>query len=392
MSAHPVTRTCLLIPTYDNDGTLRDVVERSRTTGLEVLVVDDGSRDRTREILASIPGLEVLRHERNRGKGAALKSGFQLAEERGYTHAITLDSDGQHYPEDVPLLLAAMRERPAALIVGARDLAAAGAGWGSRFGQRFSNFWTFVETGQHLSDTQSGFRAYPLAAVRALALKNDGFGFEVEVLVKTAWTGVPLASVPIRVFYPPAGKRVSHFRPIADFARISRLNTHLVFLRIVLPAPFLALTSRRSFRELGLRERCRSGAKNLLLEGHGSPLRVAGSVALGLFMGIAPFWGFQSALTLALAHAFGASKVIAVTAAHASFVLIPAILYASLVIGRRLIGDGSGATMGLALEREDFLCWVVGSFALATALAVVGFAVTLVFLAAARRAGKWKTG
>lgn len=388
-----VVRACILIPTYDNGGTLADVLERARRTGLEVLVVDDGSRDRTGAILASIPGLVLQRHAHNLGKGAALKSGFRLAQERGYSHAITLDSDGQHYPEDVPVLLAAARERPEALIVGARDLAAAGAGRGSRFGQRFSNFWTYVETGQRLADTQSGFRVYPLATVRALALKNDGFGFEVEVLVKAAWTGVPLASVPIRVFYPPAGERVSHFRPIADFARIGRLNTHLVFLRVALPAPFLALISRRSFSELALRERLRSGAKSLLLEGHGSPLRVAGSVALGLFMGIAPFWGFQIALTLAAAHVLGASKAIAVVAAHISFpVLIPAILYASLVIGRRLLGGGSGAEMGLELERADFLCWVVGSFALAAVLAVVGFAITLVFLTAARRAGKWKTG
>jgi len=393
VSAAAVVRACLLIPTYDNAGTLQDVVERAKATGLEVLVVDDGSRDRTREILASIPGIVVQRHDRNLGKGAALKSGFRLAEERGFTHAITLDSDGQHYPEDVPVLLEAARARPEALLVGARDLAAAGAGRGSRFGQRFSNFWTYVETGERLADTQSGFRAYPLRAVRALALRNDGFGFEVEVLVKAAWTGVPLASVPIRVFYPPAEERVSHFRPIADFARISRLNTHLVFLRIALPAPFLALISRRSFQELALRERLRSGATNLLLEGHGSPLRVAGSVALGLFMGVAPVWGFQVVLTLATAHVLGASKTIAVVAAHISFpALIPAILYASLVIGRRLLGDGSGAVMGLELERGDFLCWVVGSFVLATALAVVGFAVTLVFLAAARRAGKWKTG
>lgn len=393
MSADPVIRACILIPTYDNGGTLRDVVGRARETGLEVLVVDDGSRDRTSEILAAIPGIVVHRHARNLGKGAALKTGFRLAEELGHTHAIALDSDGQHYPEDVPVLLDAVRARPDALIVGARELAAAGAGRGSRFGQRFSNFWTYVETGQRLADTQSGFRAYPLRAVRALALKNDGFGFEVEVLVKAAWTGVPLASVPIRVLYPPAGERVSHFRPIADFARIARLNTHLVFLRVALPTPFLALISRRSFQQLALRERLRSGAKNLLLEGHGSSLQVASSVALGLFMGIAPFWGFQIALTLAVAHVLGASKAIAVVAANISFpALIPAILYASLVIGRRLLGDGSEAVMGLQLEREDFWCWVVGSFALASALAVVGFVVTLVCLTAARGVGRGSVG
>jgi glycosyltransferase involved in cell wall biosynthesis len=393
VSSGNLVRACILVPTYDNARTVRDVVERALGTGLDVLVVDDGSRDGTPEILASLEGIAVHRHERNLGKGAALKSGFRLAEERGYTHAITLDSDGQHFPEDAPVLLAAVRAWPEALIVGARDLAAACAGRGSRFGRRFSNFWTYVETGERVADTQSGFRVYPLQAVRALALANDGFGFEIEVLVKAAWTGVPLVSVPVRVFYPPEGERVSHFRPIADFASISRLNTHLVFLRIALPAPFLALISRRSFQELSLRERLSSGTRNLLLEGHGSPLRVAGSVALGLFMGIAPVWGFQVALTLALAHVLGASKPIAVVAAHVSFpALVPAILYASLVLGRRLVGHGSGAATELQLERADFLCWVIGSFALASALAALGFALTLVCMTAARKAGKWRTG
>jgi len=120
---------------------------------------------------------------------------------------------------------------------------------------------------------------------------------------------------------------------------------------------------------------------------------VAGSVALGLFMGVAPFWGFQVALTLAAAHVLGASKTIAVLAAHVSFpALVPAILYASLVLGRKLLGADPGAVMELELQRADLVCWIVGSFALATALALAGFAVTLAVLTAVRRAGKWKAG
>jgi len=391
VSAELVPRVCILIPTYDNGRTLQDVVQRAVKTGLEVLVVDDGSNDGTPEILASIPGLVVHRHARNRGKGAALESGFRIASERGFTHVISLDSDGQHLPEDAPLLLAALREQPEALIVGARDLVAAGAGRGSRLGCRLSNLWLHLETGVRLPDTQTGMRAYPLQSVRALSLKDSGFGFEIEVLVKTSWTGVPLTSVPVRVLYPRGAERVSHFRPILDSLRIARLNAHLCFLRICLPAPFLALVCLRSFRELSLRERIERGSKSLLLEGHGSTLCVAGSVGLGLFMGITPLWGFQVPLTLGLAHAFRASKAVALLAAQISFpLMIPPILYASLVLGRWLLGDASAT--GLGFERADTLNWFVGSFALAALVSLAGFGITLIVLSGARKSlRKWKT-
>lgn len=377
-------RACILIPTFDNGATVGDVVRRAQGTGLPVLVIDDGSRDGTREVLAAIQGLVVERFPANRGKGAALRRGFELAAASGFTHAITLDSDGQHFPEDVPALLTAARERPTALIVGARDLGAAGAGRGSRFGCRFSNFWVALETRTRLPDTQSGLRVYPLVAMNALALKSDGFDFEIEVLVKAAWTGTPLAAVPVRVLYPKAEERVSHFRPLRDFSRIAWLNTRFCFLLLALPQPLLVLLCQRSFQELSLRARLARGARSLVFEGHGSPLRVAASVALGLFVGLAPVWGFQVVLTLALAHLLGASKPIAVVAAHISFpLLIPPILVASLVLGRALLGDASVA--GLTLERADLWRWIVGSFALASLAAAAGFVLTWLFLMSARR-------
>ncbi len=388
-----VSAACILIPTYNNARSLRDVVERSLATGLEVLVVDDGSTDGTGEVLAGIEGIGVLSHPLNQGKGAALETGFAEAQARGFSHAITLDSDGQHYPEDVPQLLEALEREPEALIIGARDLLAAGAGKGSRFGCRVSNFWTRVETGERLPDTQTGYRVYPLDAIRSLVLKNRRFGYEVEVLVKASWCGVPLRSVPVRVVYDQGDERVSHFRPVVDFLRIAALNTHLVFLRVALPPMFLALICKREFHALGFRARVARGARSLFLEGHGPPLHVAGSVALGLFMGIAPFWGFQVALTLTLAHLLRASKAVAVLAAHVSFpLMIPPILYASLVLGRRIRGGAGGDLTGLDLERADFLNWVVGSFALAGLVSAAGFALTLLAFAALKRppAG-WKT-
>jgi uncharacterized protein (DUF2062 family) len=266
-----------------------------------------------------------------------------------------------------------------ALVLGARDLKAAGAGLGSRFGLRNSNFWTWVETGLRLPDTQSGLRCYPLARIDELRLVTTGYDFEIEVLVKAAWAGIPIRSVPVTVIYPP--DRVSHMRPFLDFLRIARLNLRLVLLRLCLPAPYLDLIVRRRFYAMPLGERFRASFVDLFVREPGPPRRVAFSVALGLFMGLAPIWGFQIAATLLVAHVTGLSKPTAVVASHISIpIFIPAILYASLVLGRVALGEHDGPVTTVDLAPADFPAWVVGSLLLAAAAAVVGGSLTYLFL------------
>lgn len=390
-------RPCAVIPAYQNARTLPGVVRGVTVQGLAVIVVDDGSSDGVAASLAAAGAgdgeVEVLRHERNRGKGAALRTGFERAHARGFTHALALDADGQHLPEDAPRLLEAAAAEPGALVIGARDLAAAGAGKGSRFGCAFSNFWTWVETGLRLPDTQSGYRCYPLAPILDLHLALTGYDFEVEVLVRAAWTGVPVRSVPISVRYFRGAERVSHFRPVRDFLRIGWLNTRLVTARICLPAPYLALHSRRVFRALPFSERLRMSLFELFVREPGSPLRVASSAALGLFFGIAPLWGFQIAITLWLAHVFNASKTIALLAANVSFPLvIPLILYASLVLGRALLGvPDAGVPKELsALTRADLHAYLAGSVALAVGVAAAGFVLVYAVVRALRGPGRTK--
>ncbi len=386
VSNAPPFRPCLAIPVFDNVRTVGDVVRRAKALGHPVFVIDDGSTDGTAEVLAGIEGLTVWTQPVNRGKGRALAEAFRLADEAGCTHVVTLDADGQHYPEDAPRLLAAAAAQPSALVLGQRDIVRAGARFASRLGNRCSNFWMRVMAGQSLPDTQTGFRVYPLREVRSLFLRTRRFSFEVEVIVKLTWIDVPIVSVPIRVLYQEEGERVSHYRPVVDAFRIGGLYGHLGFLRVSLPETFLQLTTKRRFRELGLRDKLRDGVRSLLLEGHGSTLRVAASVALGLFMGITPFWGFQVPLTLLLAHGLRASKAIAVVAAHVSFPpFIPAILYASLVLGRAIGGADTRIT-SLELEGADFSYWVVGSFALAALVAAAGFVLTLLVLLGTRHA------
>lgn len=376
----------MVVPAYDNARTLEAVVRGAREHGVRVIVVDDGSRDATPEILARVEGVEVVRHERNRGKGAALRSGFARALAAGCSHAVTVDADGQHPPEEIARFVAAARAEPTALILGDRDLAAAGAGLGSRLGRRNSNFWTWVETGLRLPDTQSGYRCYPLAAVDRLRLRTRGYDFEIEVLVKAAWTGVPIRSIACRVVYLPPGQRVSHMRPVLDFLRIAWLNTRLVFLRICLPAPFLHVLALRRFHEMPRRARLREAFAEIFVREPGSTTRIALSAGLGFFMGLAPIWGFQIAATLLAAHVTRLSKSVAVVAAHISFpFLVPVIIYASLLLGRFVLGQRTGEITTLDIAPADVPAWILGSLILATLAAVVGGALTFLAVAGVRR-------
>lgn len=232
----PKSDTCILIPTYNNAGTIAGVVRRALDQGLSVIVVDDGSTDGTSAALAGLDAT-VLRQDPNRGKGIALRTGLRAARERGFRYAVTLDADGQHYPEDVPALLAA--GGPRTLVVGSRNLSADGMPSGNTFANKFSNFWFALQTLHRLPDTQTGFRLYPLESLPPLWLMTARYEAELTLLVFSAWRGLRLIPVPVRVAYPE--DRVSHFRPLADFSRISLLNTGLCLLALVYGYPSMLL-------------------------------------------------------------------------------------------------------------------------------------------------------
>lgn len=218
---------CVVIPTYNNAGTLRRVVSETLQYCDDVIVVNDGSTDSTSDILASISGIDIVSYSDNQGKGTALKRGFMRALERGFSYAVTIDSDGQHYPENIEDFVKAVIENPGSLIVGQRDLSNVDINGKSSFANKFSNFWFCVQTGRNLKDTQTGYRAYPLRKLYGLSLLTSRYEAELELLVFAAWNGVDIKSIPIKVYYPPRSERISHFRPALDFTRISVLNTIL---------------------------------------------------------------------------------------------------------------------------------------------------------------------
>lgn len=239
-----MTDTIVLIPTYNNAATLADVVSRSLSQGLPVMVVDDGSTDSTPDILKTLESsnsqtLTCIRYPQNMGKGTALKTGFKEAKRLGYSYVITLDSDGQHFPEDIPVLLKEKGER--SLVVGSRSIR--GKDGSSSFANNFSNFWFRLYTWVDLPDTQTGYRMYPLNDLPGLWLLSSRYEAELTLLVFSAWKGLTLKPVPVKVAYPE--DRVSHFHPVKDFARITLLNTILLIVALLYGYPRMMLQKIR---------------------------------------------------------------------------------------------------------------------------------------------------
>jgi glycosyltransferase involved in cell wall biosynthesis len=229
MSAPSDSPLAILIPAYDCAGTIADVVAGARRHSAQVLVVDDGSRDET-AARADAAGAEVLRQPRNTGKGAALRAGMERLAAGGVARVLTMDGDGQHLPDQIPVLLEASARAPHGLIVGARQVSPDRVAPLRAFGNRFANRWVAIACGLDLPDTQSGFRIYPMPETLALGAAAGHFAFETEVLIRAARGGMQIVSVPVRTYYPPPAERVSHFRPFVDTVRIIRIVLRLILI------------------------------------------------------------------------------------------------------------------------------------------------------------------
>ncbi len=224
-----------MIPLYNHEARAADVVEAAKKTGFPVIVVDDGSTDSSLVRVAGIKGITVLRHGINRGKGAALTTGFREAEKIA-AWAITIDADGQHDPADAKNLIAAIHSGVRPIVLGARQqMAGKDVPWTSRFGRGFSNFWVRISGGPAVTDSQSGFRIYPLPETIRLGVRAERFQFEVEVLARAGWNGIPVVEAPVSVSYTPGTPRISHFRPFRDFLRNSSTFAGLIIRRIFIP-------------------------------------------------------------------------------------------------------------------------------------------------------------
>jgi glycosyltransferase involved in cell wall biosynthesis len=228
---------CVLIPTYDNPRTIRDVVMAVRAIVPNVVVVDDASGDANRvevEKLGAEKLAIVTRRAKNGGKGAAMKTGFALALAHGFTHAIQVDADGQHALEDVAKFLEIAEEKPDAVILG-QPIFDATAPTHRMFLRRVTIFWTRREVGDdRVGDPLCGFRVYPVRAALDTHTIGDRMDFDPEIVVRLAWAGVPFVHVPTKVRYFTAAEGgVSHWRAFEDNWLIGKMHTRLMWRRMM---------------------------------------------------------------------------------------------------------------------------------------------------------------
>ena len=369
-------KICVLIPTYNNEKTLKRVIDGVLDYTENIIVVNDGSTDSTLKILQGYPQITVINLPENKGKGNGLKIGFRKAKELGYHYAITIDSDGQHYPDDIPVFAEALlQESQDVLLIGNRNMSQDGIPKKSSFGNRFSNFWFWFETGIKLEDTQSGYRLYPLHKIPKKYF-TPKFEFEIEIIVRTAWRHVPVKNVPIKVLYDPA-ERVSHFRPFKDFTRISILNTILVTITLlyIIPRNFVNNFKKKSFKKF---------IKEDVLESDGTNRTKAFSIALGVFIGFSPFWGLHTLLVISLSVLFKLNKVLAFVASNVSLPpFIPFIIAAALFLGAPFVhgeSDILSQELNFELVKNNLLQYVIGSTILATSMSVISGITTFFFL------------
>lgn len=368
---------CVIIPTYNNAKTLKRVIEGVLNYTNHVFIINDGSTDATLQILQNYQQLHVIHLAENKGKGNALQTGFKVAIKHGFDYALTIDSDGQHYPDDIPVFLEELNKTSEPLLlIGSRNMTHESVPKKSSFGNRFSNFWFWFETGIKLSDTQSGYRLYPLKKIPKRFFTSK-FEFEIEVIVRTAWKNVTVKNVPIRVLYDPS-ERVSHFRPFRDFTRISVLNTVLVVITLlyIKPRNLFKKFKKKSFKQF---------IKEDVLQTTDSKEVKALSIALGVFIGIVPVWGFQTFLSIFLATVFKWNKSLSFLGSNISIPpLIPFIVLGSLKIGSFIIPADQPLILdfdniGFESLQTHLLQYIVGSVILATFMSII-LGITIYFI------------
>jgi glycosyltransferase involved in cell wall biosynthesis len=228
-----VIKPCVLIPVYDHERAIEQTVAELQRFELPIYLVDDGSGPACAQVLDRIVAaqpqrVKLLRHARNRGKGAAVMTGCAAAQADGYTHAVQVDSDGQHDLNDVPRLLALAASDPRALVTGI-PIYDASVPKSRYYGRYLTHVWVWINTlSLEIKDSMCGFRVYPLDAFLEVwnsAYVSRRMAFDSEIMVRLHWRGVPVLQLPTRVTYPRDG--VSHFDLLWDNVRITATTARL---------------------------------------------------------------------------------------------------------------------------------------------------------------------
>jgi uncharacterized protein (DUF2062 family) len=380
----------VVAPTHNNAGTLQQVLDDLTALGLPVIVVNDGSTDATAEILTAWAGpapkvRTVLTHDQNRGKAAALRTAFACASRAGFTHAASIDTDGQLSAGDIPALLRRAEQLPEALVLGVRDATADDYPSRSRWGRWVSNYLVRFETGSVVADSQCGLRVYPLRSVNTIHCQFGHYGYETEIITRSRWAGTPIVEVSVACRYFPAAQRVSHFKPFLDSLRALRMHGRLIAIAInpirrrhrtpgsapehSLPRQFLSwINPMSAWRQVRGEHR-----------GH---TRFAAGFAAGVLVATLPLYGVQTLVSLFIAKRVRLNPVSVVAGANVSIPPVgPALIAAAIAVGHLML-HGSLPTLASydfrnhaigAVLIPTIIEWILGGIVLGLILAGLSF-------------------
>jgi uncharacterized protein (DUF2062 family) len=376
----------IIAPTFDNARTLAGVLSGIGQTGLSTIVVDDGCVDGSAAILQAWSGADctVLTHDKNQGKGAALLDGFEHARQMGFTHAVTIDTDGQLDPAQIPELLRVAQSHPTALVVGCRDADADDYPSASRWGRRVSNLMIRLESGARISDSQCGFRVYPLKLIKPLKCAAGRYGFESEILTRIAWAGVGVQQLKVNCRYDVPEGRVSHFRVWRDSLACTAMHLRLITISL-LPWPRQRLANATGTGKIWLRLARWLSPIRAWRDLQCDPKehsRFATAFAVGVFIANLPLYGVQTLLSLFVAKRFRLSPVPLIAGSSISTPpLGPLLIAAAIAIGHCCVHGSwpqiknfDPRTVGyLALVKSLLLEWTIGGIICGTVLAIASY-------------------
>jgi len=365
----------VVIPVYNHAAKVCKVVQTAIRGGWQVLVVNDGSTEDILPQLHDIP-CEIYSLPVNQGKGAAIRAGANWAKERGFQAIITVDADGQLNPDEAHLLLSAAQKQWPCIVIGARRMDQTTVPKASIFGRNFSNFWVRLECGLDLPDTQSGFRLYPVAELLSLPIHTKRYDFEVEVLVRAAWSGLPINSVEVSVDYPVKGERISHFHQIKDNFRLTVLHTRLV-IRALNPLPHKK-TTKSNFDKSSISILHPIRLIKQVCREYDSTFQLAIASWMGIFLGALPLLAVHTIVIIYVSHKLHLNKVAAVAASQLCappVVPIICIQFGYLMRTGGFLTEISRETLILQIHQRLWE-WFLGSLVVGPVLGVIVALVT----------------
>jgi uncharacterized protein (DUF2062 family) len=390
-------RPVVVVPTYNNAQTLEEVLKRIECVGIPVIVVNDGSTDGTSEILlkwsesqGAVPRW-LITHPVNRGKAAALRSGFEEALQRGCSHAVSIDSDGQLAPEEIPRLLDAAEQSPLAMVLGTRDENAPGYPAKSRVGRRISNLMVKLESGAKVSDSQCGMRVYPLELMRFINCRTERYAFETAILTRAAWAGCSFVEVPVTCRYDQ-GVRISHLRPWVDTWRGIAMHFPLT-VRALLPwphrkwerAPKRDRSTARSIGKHFIQSLNPAAAFRELRRDPAAGPALALALGLGVLIANLPLYGVQTVTAIYLARRLHLNPLALVLGTQASMPPIgPLLIAAAIAVGHFILHGSMPAMANLDVRHLGWgrvigpalLDWIVGGVVVGMILGTATFFVS----------------